>query len=316
MTCRFTYQLYPNDSHCKDDAAPGGRHGSQDQCLAPRHRDLSIDRPSQAIPAVDFGFVRYGVWVQRGMPTPHPHLVMAYSFREQENMRTSVNNAALMHAANFSIAAHTDHPAVNGQFPMREASMMYNFGLPAEAALASLFSVPAKAMGFDHRIGYVREGMDADLVVWDDHPLQLGATPLQVWVDGEAQIEAGSGHAGSSAWDSAKVDAPVPKARGQVGRTVESSCQAGVVSFVVENVNSKLHPSGEGKDTMGRVVIRDGTIVCTGTCEDAARRVQTDGGFSMNMTDGFLLPVSPTSLIPSVQPVFASASRMLTDCRP
>lgn len=40
----------------------------------------------------------------------------------------------------------------------------------------------------DHRIGYVRPGYDADLVIWDDHPLQVGATPLEVFIDGRAAL--------------------------------------------------------------------------------------------------------------------------------
>jgi urease alpha subunit len=58
----------------------------------------------------------------------------------------------------------------------------YIFGL----ALSSVTSTPAKALGLDDRIGYVREGYDADLVVWDAHPLSVGAAPLQVYIDGTA----------------------------------------------------------------------------------------------------------------------------------
>ena len=44
-------------------------------------------------------------------------------------------------------------------------------------------------MGMDHRIGFVKEGYDADLVIWDSHPLSLGATPKQVFIDGIAQLD-------------------------------------------------------------------------------------------------------------------------------
>lgn len=32
------------------------------------------------------------------------------------------------------------------------------------------------------------EGADADVVMWDSHPLQIGATPVKVWIDGIPQI--------------------------------------------------------------------------------------------------------------------------------
>ena len=31
-------------------------------------------------------------------------------------------------------------------------------------------------------------GADADIVLWDSHPLRLGATPVKVWIDGILQI--------------------------------------------------------------------------------------------------------------------------------
>lgn len=49
-------------------------------------------------------------------------------------------------------------------------------------------SVPAKSLGIDHRVGYARAGYDADLVVWNSHPLLVGATPLQVYIDGRATL--------------------------------------------------------------------------------------------------------------------------------
>lgn len=39
-----------------------------------------------------------------------------------------------------------------------------------------------------HRIGLLREGGDADVVLWDTHPLQLGANPRKVWIDGILQV--------------------------------------------------------------------------------------------------------------------------------
>lgn len=48
-------------------------------------------------------------------------------------------------------------------------------------------TAPAAAAGLSHRLGSLRPGMDADIVLWDSHPLRLGATPAAVWVDGIIQ---------------------------------------------------------------------------------------------------------------------------------
>lgn len=50
-------------------------------------------------------------------------------------------------------------------------------------------SVPAKSMEIDHRVGYLRPGYDADIVVWDSFPLAVGATPLQVYIDGRPTLD-------------------------------------------------------------------------------------------------------------------------------
>lgn len=82
----------------------------------------------------------------------------------------------------------TDHPIINSRYLIHEAQQAYYFGLPEHLALASVTSTPAKAAGLDHRIGILEKGADADVVMWDSHPLQLGATPIRVWIDGLLQI--------------------------------------------------------------------------------------------------------------------------------
>ncbi|KAF8584419.1 carbohydrate esterase family 9 protein [Ramaria rubella] len=81
---------------------------------------------------------------------------------------------------------HADHPVVNSRYLLNEAAVAYYYGLPANLALSSVTSVPAQAAGLDHRVGTLHE----DLVIWDSHPLSLGATPAQVYIDGIAQLTA------------------------------------------------------------------------------------------------------------------------------
>jgi len=82
----------------------------------------------------------------------------------------------------------SDHPITNPRYLIYEAQQAYFFGLPEHLALASVTSTPAIASGLDHRIGILAEGADADVVMWDSHPLQLGATPTHVWIDGLLEI--------------------------------------------------------------------------------------------------------------------------------
>ncbi|KAK0237491.1 hypothetical protein EDD85DRAFT_769737, partial [Armillaria nabsnona] len=82
----------------------------------------------------------------------------------------------------------SDHPILNSRYLLHEAQQAHYYGLGDNLALASVTSTPASVMGQGHRIGFINEGYDADIVVWDSHPLAIGATPKQVYIDGIEQI--------------------------------------------------------------------------------------------------------------------------------
>lgn len=67
---------------------------------------------------------------------------------------------------------------------MHEAQKAYHYGFDEHKSLQSLTSVPAKSLKLDHRIGSIEIGKDADLVIWERHPLRLGARPKHVIIDG------------------------------------------------------------------------------------------------------------------------------------
>ncbi|KAK0488713.1 carbohydrate esterase family 9 protein [Armillaria novae-zelandiae] len=89
----------------------------------------------------------------------------------------------------LNVVMKSDHPVLNSRYLLHEAQQAHYYGLGDNLALASVTSTPASVMGQDHRIGFINEGYDADIVVWDSHPLAIGATPKQVYIDGIEQIE-------------------------------------------------------------------------------------------------------------------------------
>ncbi|KAK8155997.1 hypothetical protein IWX90DRAFT_494327 [Phyllosticta citrichinensis] len=83
----------------------------------------------------------------------------------------------------------SDNPVLNAQHVVFEAAKAYRYGLPYHAALAGVTSAPAELLGLGERIGKIKPGFDADIVLWDSDPLSVGAAPVQVWIDGTAQYE-------------------------------------------------------------------------------------------------------------------------------
>ncbi|KAE8323836.1 hypothetical protein BDV39DRAFT_208502 [Aspergillus sergii] len=88
------------------------------------------------------------------------------------------------------VALKSDHTGEDNyaKYLMYQAAVSHSWGLPEDKSLQAVTAIPARSVQQDHRIGYVRPGYDADLVIWDDHPLQVGATPLEVFIDGRAVL--------------------------------------------------------------------------------------------------------------------------------
>ena len=62
-------------------------------------------------------------------------------------------------------------------------------GLDEEKALKLATLNPAKLLGVDDRVGSIAEGMDADIVLWNDHPLSVYAKADFTLVDGKIYFE-------------------------------------------------------------------------------------------------------------------------------
>ena len=55
--------------------------------------------------------------------------------------------------------SQSDHPMLNSRFLLFEAQQAHYYGLSANLALSAVTSTPAKVLGLDHRIGFIREGV-------------------------------------------------------------------------------------------------------------------------------------------------------------
>lgn len=114
-----------------------------------------------------------------------------FGFYKHEAYDANLYAGKILEEHGVPVAYKSDHfeESTNAKYLLSQAAMAHSFGLSELKALQSVTSVPARSLEQHHRIGYVKVGYDADLVIWNSHPLSLGATPLQVYVDGKPTLD-------------------------------------------------------------------------------------------------------------------------------
>lgn len=82
------------------------------------------------------------------------------------------------------VAISTDHPELPEHFLAVSAAVAVRDGMDAETALESITSAAAEICEIQHRVGSIRVGLDADLVVFRGDPLAIASKPEMVFVEG------------------------------------------------------------------------------------------------------------------------------------
>ncbi|KAI0312575.1 carbohydrate esterase family 9 protein [Amylostereum chailletii] len=118
-------------------------------------------------------------------PTPAVAIFSSFSGYKREAYRSTSFAARLLADEDIRVTMKSDHSAIVSRYLLHEAQQAHHYGLADYTALSSVTSTAAGVLGLDHRIGYIQE----DAVVWDSHPLALGATPTQVFIDGIPQLD-------------------------------------------------------------------------------------------------------------------------------
>ncbi|KAK0452688.1 carbohydrate esterase family 9 protein [Armillaria borealis] len=216
---------------------------------------------------------------------------------KREGYRGSEFAARILSEHGLDVVMKSDHPATNSRYLLHEAQLAHYYGLPENIALASITSTPAKVMGQDHRIGYIKEGYDADVVVWDSHPLALGATPKQVYIDGMAQFDKSYSRPKSPShqhapktpgFDQEAIDAVrydgLPPLQAKIS-TSDVVIFTNVTSVFVKSRRQIEQVFSAASDRLGVVVVKDGRVVCRGAepcpevhSDPSVRRINLMGG--------------------------------------
>lgn len=97
----------------------------------------------------------------------------------------SFETAKILSERGVKVSIITDHPVIPQQSLNMCAAMAVKAGMDEFEALKAITLNPAQTLGIDHLKGQLKEGLDADIVIWDQHPLDLQASTVRVYVKGE-----------------------------------------------------------------------------------------------------------------------------------
>ncbi len=97
--------------------------------------------------------------------------------------------ASILHQAGVNVSVNTDGVSGTTAINIDAAKTMRYGGLSEQEALDLITINPARELGIDHRTGSIEVGKDADLVVWDGHPLSVYSHVDTTIIDGEVYFQ-------------------------------------------------------------------------------------------------------------------------------
>lgn len=97
-------------------------------------------------------------------------------------------NYKILSEAGLEIAIITDHPVVPIEYLPLCAALAVKNGMDKDAALRAITINAAKNCGIEERVGSLKPGKDADIVLFDRHPIDFYANIRAVLVSGNKVI--------------------------------------------------------------------------------------------------------------------------------
>ncbi len=93
-------------------------------------------------------------------------------------------NAFIMQQQGVNVAINSDDAEMARRLNQEAAKSVKYGGMSEEDALKMVTLNPAKMLHIDKQVGSLKEGKDADVVLWSNNPLSIYAKPLYTIVDG------------------------------------------------------------------------------------------------------------------------------------
>lgn len=98
-------------------------------------------------------------------------------------------NAPIMHNQGLTVAINSDDPEMSRRLNQEAAKSVKYGGVSEEDAWKFVTLNPAKLLHIDDRVGSIKPGKEADLVLWTNHPLSIYAKPEKTLIQGTVYFD-------------------------------------------------------------------------------------------------------------------------------
>lgn len=209
--------------------------------------------------------------------------IRGYKF---EAYKDSVYGPKILNEAGVPVIFKTDHPVIFGWELLFQAQKAAHWGLPNEVALKSVTSLPAKTAGFTS-FGTLTVGSDSDLVIWDRHPLRLGARTQHVFIEGNEVSQSNTPVRSDQltytspyhSWKMTSSPADVC--------TTSAANKHKLDTYAVVNANIMTGTPGIPTIMNGVLMVTDGNVSCVGIAADCSVPANTP---TFDMKGGYVTP--------------------------
>ncbi len=159
-------------------------HRSDDICTAIRlaqeyDLDLVLVHGTDAIPVVDY-LAKFSYPVILG-PTMS-------SRSKTETLGKTFATAGVLNRAGIKVCLCSDHDVTPMYFMTTYAGLAVRYGMEELEALKAVTVNAAEILRIAARRGSLKLGLDADIVVWNGHPLDYQTKTERVYIQGKAQF--------------------------------------------------------------------------------------------------------------------------------
>lgn len=140
------------------------------------HLDLTLDHCTE-------GHLIAEKIAQSGFPAIVGPSMAARS--KKEVCLSDFKTAGILKKSGVTVALTTDHPVCRLQYLPLCAALAVKEGMNRYDALRAITIDAARICRVEHRLGSISVGKDADLTLWNGHPLDLLSTAVMTLIDGE-----------------------------------------------------------------------------------------------------------------------------------